>query len=66
MKKRLLLVLSMVALLVLVFAFSVNAENVINGKTTNEYSDLTIIEGVTEPTIIDKNAKAVVVVNGTR
>ncbi|MBQ7353397.1 MAG: leucine-rich repeat protein [Clostridia bacterium] len=65
MKKRLLLVVSMVALLVLILAFSVNAENVINGKTTDEYSDLTIIEGVAKPTIINENARAVLAVNGT-
>ena len=58
--KKLLLILSMALLLACVFAFSVNAENTINGSVSNEYGTLTIIDGVAEPSVLDKNAKAVV------
>ena len=64
MKRRLLLIASMALLFVFVLAFSISADS-INGSTSNEYGTLTTIDGVSEPSIIDENAKAVVVVNGT-
>lgn len=64
MKKKLLLVLSMIALLVLVLAFSVSA-NTLVPSNSNEYGELSVVDGVPEPTVIDKNAKTVVVVNDT-
>ena len=44
MKKKILLVLSMVALLVCLFAISVSAETVLKSQTTNAYGDLSFFD----------------------
>ena len=44
MKKKLLLVLSMVALLVCLFAISVSAETVLKSQTTNAYGELSFFD----------------------
>ena len=62
MKKKILLFVAIVAILVCVFAISVSADNLVPSDS-NEYGTLSTVDGVPEPTVLDKNAKTVIVVN---
>ena len=53
--KRIILFSLMIISLVCMLAFAVNAQ----GSTSNEYGDITVIEGVSEPTVIDSTSKVV-------
>ncbi len=55
MKKRILLVTSLICLLLVALALGVSAE----GSTSNEYGTLTTIEGVTAPSTIDSTSRVV-------
>ena len=59
MKKKIFLMLAVMAMLVCALAISVSA----SGAISDAYGELTIIEGEVEPTVIDKNARVVVVAN---
>ena len=59
MKKKLLLMLTVVAMLVCVFAISVSAA----GSTSDAYGTITTVDGETEPTVIDSTARVVIVAN---
>ena len=63
MKKKLLLTLLVVMTLVCLFAITVSADTLVPSDS-NEYGTLSVVDGVPEPTIIDKNAKTVVEANG--
>ena len=64
MKKKLFIFLAVLAMVVCVCAISVSADTLVP-STSNEYGELSVVDGVPVPTVIDKNAKSVVVVNGT-
>ena len=59
MKKKIFLMLAVMAMLVCALAISVSA----SGAISDAYGELTIIAGEVEPTVIDKNARVVVVAN---
>ena len=61
MKKRLFIFLA-VAMMMCLFALSVSADTLVPSDS-NEYGELSVVDGVPEPTVIDKDAKTVVVVN---
>ena len=63
MKKKIFLMLVVMAMLACVFAISVSAEALVPSDS-NEYGELSVIDGIPVPTVIDKNAKTVIVVNG--
>lgn len=62
MKKRLFLFVAIVAIVACVFAISVSADTLVPSDANN-YGTLSVIDGIPEPTVIDKNAKAVIVAN---
>ena len=64
MKKRIFMLALMVALIVCALTVVASADTIVSSDS-NEYGTLTIIDGVPEPTVISKDAKTVVVVNGT-
>ena len=57
MKKKIFLMLVVMAMLVLAFAVSVSAA----GSTSDAYGAITIVDGETEPTVIDSEARVVIV-----
>ena len=56
MKKKILFVLAIMAMLACIFAVSVSAA----GATSDAYGEITVIDGESEPTVIDKNANVVI------
>ena len=62
MKKKILLFVAIISVLVCVFAISVSADSIVSSDS-NEYGTLSTVDGVPEPTVLDKNAKTVIVVN---
>lgn len=64
MKKKLFLFLAVVAMVACICAISVSADTLVPSDS-NEYGELSVVDGVPVPTVIDKNAKSVVVVSGT-
>ena len=56
MQKKVLLTLLLVSLLVCVFAFGVSAA----GAETNTFGEITPVEGVTAPTVIDSTSRVVI------
>ena len=65
MKKKIFLITVMIAMLVCIFAISASAETVLKPQESNEYGELSVVDGVPEPTVLDKNAKTVILVNGS-
>ncbi len=63
MKKRIFILALMIALVATVFAIAVSADTIVPSDS-NEYGTLSTIDGVPEPTIIKKDARTVVEVNG--
>ena len=57
MKRKLLLFLTTIAVLVCIFAISVSAA----GSTSDAYGTITTVDGETEPTVIDSEARVVIV-----
>ena len=56
MKKKFLLTLLIALTLMCLFAIAISAE----GSTLNEYGDITLDDGVAEPSVIDSTSKAVI------
>ena len=59
MKKKIFLMLAVMAMLILAFAVSVSAA----GSTSDAYGTITTIDGEIEPTVIDSEARVVIVAN---
>ena len=62
MKRKLFIFLAITVMLVCTLAVSVSADTLVPSDT-NEYGTLSVVDGIPEPTVIDKNAKAVIVAN---
>ncbi len=62
MKKKILLLAVMIAVLSCLFVVSANADTLVPFDS-NEYGEISVVDGVPEPTVIDKNAKTVIVAN---
>ncbi len=63
MKKKLFIFLSVAVMLVCALAISVSADTIVPSDS-NEYGTPSVVDGIPEPTVISKDAKTVVVVNG--
>lgn len=59
MKKKILFILAIMAIFSCIFAVSVSAA----GSTSDAYGEITVIDGETEPSVIDKNARVVIQAN---
>lgn len=55
--KKLILVVSMILLLVCLLSFGVSAAS---GSESSEYGEITIIKGISEPSVLDKDARVVI------